>query len=134
MPESGQCLFCQGILHNTWIRTQFERRKNPDLSEEEMKEKYLEDGDTDAPGVGPFTSAAADFAVATLFDLVKPYRSFPPEIRKDFFKIDFVKMEISSHLTDGDPDCQYCYVKHFLLLKESNRLNRPILGKRDEYT
>lgn len=132
MPELGQCLFCQGILQDVWVRTQYERRKNPNLTEEEIKEKYLEDGDTDAPGVGPFTSAIADFAIATLFDLIKPYRWFPPEIRRDLFEIDFVQMEIRSRTTEGDPECPYCRKKCFLLLKESNRLNRPILGKRDE--
>lgn len=133
MPESGQCLFCQGILQNVWIRTQQEKRKNPDITKEELKEKYLEDGETDAPGVGPFTSAAADFAIATLFDLIKPYRWSRPEIRKDYFKIDFVQMEISSHRTEDNPDCPYCGQRDFLLVKERSRLNRPILGKRDEY-
>ncbi len=133
MPESGQCLFCQRVIRDIWIRTQLERRANPDITEEELKEKYLEDGDTDAPGVGPFTNASADFAVATLFDLIKPYRRFPPELRKDLFIVDFVKMEISSHHTAGNSDCQYCHEKCFLLLKETYRLNRPFLGKRDEY-
>jgi molybdopterin-synthase adenylyltransferase len=134
MPESGQCLFCQGVIRDIWIRTQLERRENPNITEEELKEKYLEDGETDAPGVGPFTNASADFAVATLFDLIKPYRRFPLELRKDLFIVDFVKMEIGSHQTNGEPSCQYCCEKHFLLLKEGNRLNRPILGKRNEYT
>lgn len=133
MPESGQCLFCQDVIRDIWIRTQLARRENPDITEEELKEKYLEDGETDAPGVGPFTSASADFAVATLFDLIKSYRRFPPELRKDLFIVDFVKMEISSRQTDGKCDCQYCREKLFLLLKEIHRLNRPFLGKRDEY-
>lgn len=133
MPESGQCLFCQGVIRGIWIRTQLERRANPDVTAAEMKEKYLEDGETDAPGVGPFTSAIADFAVATLFDFLKPYRLFPPEIRKDFFKIDFVQMNISSHQTTGDTACQYCREKTFLFLKERSRLDRPFLGKRNEF-
>lgn len=132
LPESGQCLFCQGVIKDVWIQTQLARRENPNITAEEIKERYLEDGGTEAPGVGPFTSASADFALATLFDLVKPYRRFPLEIRRDMFFIDFVKMDISSHETQGTPDCPYCRMHEFLLLKESFRLNRPFLGKRDE--
>lgn len=134
LPESGQCLFCQAVINETWIQTQLARRENPDITDEELKDRYLEDGETDAPGVGPFTSASADFALATLFDLIKPFRRFPPELRRDMFLIDFVKMEISSHETEGKPDCPYCRQHEFLLLKESYRLNRPFLGKRNEYT
>jgi molybdopterin/thiamine biosynthesis adenylyltransferase len=133
LPEWGQCLFCQGVIKDIWIRTQLARRENPDISDEELKERYLEDGGTDAPGVGPFTSATADFALATLFDLVKLFRRFAPEVRRDMFFVDFVKMAIHSHETVGDPDCPYCRRREFLLLKESCRLNRPFLGKRDEF-
>lgn len=48
--------------------------------------------------------------------------------------VDFVKMNIHSHETVGNPDCPYCRARDFLLLKESCRLNRPFLGKRDEFT
>lgn len=134
LPESGQCLFCQDIIKEIWIQAQLARRDNPDITADELKERYLEDGGTDAPGVGPFTNACADFAVATLFDLVKPFRRFPPEVRRDMFFVDFVKMEIHSHDTVGNPCCPYCRAHEFLLLNESCRLNRPILGKRDEFT
>lgn len=133
LPEAGQCLFCQGVIKDVWIQTQLARRENPDITDEELKERYLEDGNTDAPGVGPFTSASADFALATLFDLVKPFRRFAPEVRRDMYFIDFVKMEINSHQTVGDSDCPYCRAHEFLFLKESCRLNRPSLGKRDEF-
>jgi len=133
LPESGQCLFCQGVIMDVWIQAQLARRENPDITAEELKERYLEDGETDAPGVGPFTSASADFALATLFDLIKPFRRFPPEVRRDMFFVDFVTMEIRSYETVGDPDCPYCHAHEFLLLKESYRLNRPFLGKRDEF-
>jgi hypothetical protein len=133
LPEHGQCLFCQGVIKDIWIQAQLARRENPDITAEELKDRYLEDGGTDAPGVGPFTSASADFAVATLFDLIKPFRRFPPEVRRDMFFVDFVKMEIHSHETVGNPDCSYCRAHEFLLLKESCRLNRPFLGKRDDF-
>ncbi len=56
LPEWGQCLFCQGVIKDIWIRTQLARRENPDISDEELKERYLQDGGTDAPGVEPFTT------------------------------------------------------------------------------
>jgi hypothetical protein len=99
LPEAGQCLFCQDVLRDVWIRTQEARRENPDISDEELKERYLEDGAAAAPGVGPFTNATADFAVGTLFDLIKPFRKFPPELRRDMFFIDFVLMTFRSHET-----------------------------------
>ena len=133
MPEIGQCLYCQGVIKNEWIQTQLARRENPNITNEQLKEKYLEDGGEEAPGVGPFTSATADFALATLFDLIKPFRRYPQELRKDMFQIDFVKMELSSHQTEGDAECPYCKKHEFLLKKESYRLQRPMLGKRDEY-
>lgn len=133
LPESGHCLFCQGVITPIWIRTAYEQRKNPDLSPEEMKERYLENGNDPAPGVGPFTSAAADFLIATLFDLVRPYRRFPLEVRRDLFFVDFIKMEIRSPEQTENPECAYCGTRDFLNMKETNRLGRPSLGKRDEY-
>lgn len=134
LPETGQCLFCQGVIKEVWIRTQLARRVNPDLSAEEVKERYLEDGATDAPGVGPFTGAAADFALATVFDLIKPFRNFPAEIRRDMFFVDFVGMGIHSHETEGSRDCPYCVQHRYLVAEEQSRLNRPYLGRRDEST
>lgn len=134
LPEAGQCLFCQGVIKEVWIRAQHARRDNPAITAEELKGRYLEDGATDAPGVGPFTSATADYALATLFDLIKPFRRFPPEVRRDMFFVDFVKMGIHSHETAKDTECPYCGTHKFLLLKESSRLNRPSLGKRYEFS
>jgi hypothetical protein len=131
LPESGQCLFCQGVIDQRRIQTQYARRANPTISEDELRERYLEAGETDAPGVGPFTSAAADFALATLFDLIKRFRRFPDEMRRDMVILDFVNMELRSNATQGRSDCPYCVTHEFLLLKESYRLDRPILGKRD---
>ncbi|AZZ92412.1 ThiF family adenylyltransferase [Hahella sp. KA22] len=133
LPESGECLFCQGVIHEKWIQTQLLKRENPNLTKEELKERYLEDGGEEAPGVGPFTSATADFALATLFDLIKPYRRRPPELRRDMIQIDFVNMELSSRQTKSNNECPYCRQRKFLLMKETYRLKRPVLGKRDEY-
>jgi len=131
-PEIGQCLYCQGVIRDIWVQTQLARRENPGITREELKERYLEDGGEEAPGVGPFTSTTADYALSTLFDLIKPFRRFPKELRKDMFQVDFVKMELSSHQTKRNPECPYCEKHEFLLMKEEYRLQRPILGKRDD--
>lgn len=131
LPESGECLFCQGIIKDTWIRHQYALRDNPGLTEQDARERYLEHGGEQAPGVGPFTSAVADYGVATLFDLVRPFRKFRPEIRSDFFKIDFVQMELRSSQETNDIDCIYCRQRLYLLKPETYRLNRPTLGKRN---
>lgn len=133
-PEMGQCLYCQDVIRDIWVQTQLALRKKPEMTEEELKESYLEDGGEEAPGIGPFTSATADFALATLFDLIKPFRRYPQELRRDMFQVDFVNMELSSHRTKSNSECPYCEQHAFLLKKESYRLQRPKLGKRNEYT
>ena len=130
-PERGECLFCQDVIRDVWIRHQYALRQQPTLDETEAQERYLERGGEQAPGVGPFTSAVADYGVATLFDIIRPFRKFPPEVREDFFKIDFVRMEIRSSQEKNDMNCPYCKGKLFLLAKEPYRLSRPALGKRD---
>lgn len=130
LPEWGDCLFCQGVISQDSIRTQYAERKNPNLTQEERRERYLTDGGTSAPGVGPFTSAAADYAVATLFDLVKPFRRFPPELRRDMFCIDFVAMNLSSVEREPNHGCPYCGTRVMGSAVEQYRLNRPGLGRR----
>jgi len=129
LPESGECLFCQGVIKDVWIRHQYALRQNPNLAAEEARERYLVGGGEQAPGVGPFTSAIADYGVATLFDLVKPFRKLPGELRNDFFTVDFVKMEFQSRAERNDTACVYCQQKAYLVVQEKYRLNRPILGK-----
>lgn len=129
LPESGECLFCQGVIKDVWIRHQYALRETPNLAEAAARERYLEGGGEQAPGVGPFTSALADYGVATLFDLIRPFRKFPGELRNDLFKIDFVKMEFRSHAEKHDPDCVYCQQRKYLLVAEKYRLGRPSLGK-----
>jgi len=133
LPESGECLFCQGVIKDVWIRRQYAIRQDPDLTEENARERYLEGGGEQAPGVGPFTSAVADYGVATLFDLITHFRKFPPELRRDFFTLDFVRMELRSSQVKNDPDCMYCRQQAYLLKSEEYRLHRPALGKRTRY-
>ncbi len=133
LPEAGECLNCQGIIREAWIRHDYARRSEPNLSEAQAQERYLEGGAEQAPGVGPFTSAVADLGVATLFDLVERFRKFPPELRRDYFTIDFIRMEFRSSQAKNDPECLYCQQHKYLLMQEEYRLNRPALGKRAKY-
>ena len=130
LPEEGECLFCQGILTEQWIRREYALRESPKMDEAQARERYLEGGAEQAPGVGPFTSAIADFGVATLFDLLAPFRKFPEELRWDAFSLDFVKMALQSSCTRNDSSCPYCGSQQFLLMQEKQRLNRPSLGIR----
>lgn len=132
LPEFGECLFCQGVIRQEWIQHQYALRENPDMSREEAREKYLSGSGEEAPGIAPFTGAAADFAVANLFELLRPFRRLPGHIRSDAYSLDFVNMELRSSQQKADAECPYCGQKHFLMIRESSRLNRPGLGKRDE--
>jgi hypothetical protein len=131
LPEEGECLFCQGVIRDVWIRHQYALRQNPDLAPAEARDRYLVGGGEQAPGVGPFTSAVADFGVATAFDLLRPYRKFPGELRHDYFTIDFVKMEFRSVAEKNNMQCAYCRARQYLALNEKFRLNRPMLGRPD---
>ena len=131
LPEAGECLFCQGVLTEQWIRRNYALRENPKMDEAQARERYLEGGAEQAPGVGPFTSAIADFGVATLYDLIAPFRKFPGELRWDAFSLDFVQMALQSTQERNDSSCPYCGNLQFLVMKEKQRLNRPILGTRD---
>lgn len=131
LPEAGECLFCQGVLTEQWIRRDYALRENPNLTEAEARERYLEGGGEQAPGVGPFTSAIADYGVASLYDLLSPFRKFPPELRWDAFSIDFVKMAFQSAAQKENAACPYCGSRELLNVPEKYRLNRPSLGKRN---
>ena len=130
LPETGECLFCQEVLSESQIRREYVLRDNPALSDDEARERYIEGGLEQAPGIGPFTGAVADFGVATLYDLVSPFRRFPGELRWDAFSIDFVKMEFQSSAARNSATCPYCGTRDFLVLPETSRLNRPSLGTR----
>lgn len=128
LPEKGSCLYCQRVITTDWINTQYERRSNPDITEEELKEKYLTGGAEEAPGVGPFTGMAANFGVATLFQLIQPYRHLPSHLLSDNIWVDFVNMEFKSQSPIDDKDCPYCGRRQFLGASEvEGRLGRPSL-------
>ena len=132
LPEEGECLFCQGVLAEAVIRSEYARLQQPDMSPEEERERYLVGGGAVAPGVGPFTSATADFGVATLFDLIAPYRRLSEELRWDLLTVDFVRMAIQSPQMKQNNECAYCgRERAFLPGREIYRLNRPALGSRD---
>jgi hypothetical protein len=133
LPEFGKCLFCQEVITAKWIAFQIALRANPELTEEEAKDRYLENGGETSPGVGPFTSAVSDFGVSTLFDLIRPYRRLNSTLRRDQFLIDFVTMEIRSVEQADDADCVYCGTRDYLLLGSLTRLKRPALGRRNVY-
>jgi len=128
-PEAGDCLHCQGVVSAMGVRRQLALRANPDLTEAELRERYLTGGGEEAPGVGPFTSAVGDYAVATLLDLISGFRRWPPELRRDVFHIDFVLMEIRSPESQADPECSFCGAKTLLLQRSRYRLGRPALGE-----
>jgi molybdopterin-synthase adenylyltransferase len=130
-PECGECLHCQGVISNEGIRRQYALRDDPNLTEDELRERYLTGGGEQAPGVGPFTSAVGDFAVATIFDLLSGFRRFPDTLRKDQFLIDFVLMELRSPETKKIEDCPRCGKRDFLVKADRFRLGRPMFGVRN---
>lgn len=133
LPELGQCLYCQRELREDWIETQRVKRSNPDITKEELKERYLEGGAEEAPGVAPFTGSLANFGVMALFELIVPHRRLPPHLRADNIWIDFTNMEIKSNTPIDDKECPYCRVRKFLSASEKNGyLNRPAMKPRKE--
>lgn len=129
LPESGECLFCQGVLNEDHIRYEEAARENPGMTSYEAAERYLDGGGEQAPGVGPFTGATADFAVATLFDLIRPYRKFSETLRRDYYEIDFVKMAIRSRQPANNSECVFCGKRQFVAKREDYRLCLPALGR-----
>jgi molybdopterin-synthase adenylyltransferase len=134
LPESGACLRCQRVVTEEWLKYEQAIKDKPDLAkldaETLKREYYLVGGGEQAPGVGPFTSATADNAVAVFMDLIRPYRDVSNDLRKDNIWIDFIHMDIHSNEPVDDPGCIYCR-KHALLLKNEGkyRLEIPQLGK-----
>jgi len=134
LPESGACLRCQRVVTDAKLRYEQAIKDNPELanldSDTLKREYYLVGGGEQAPGVGPFTSATADNVVATLMNLIRPFRSISEELRQDNIWIDFIHMTIHSNEPVDDPDCIYCRT-HLLLLKNEGkyRLEMPMLGE-----
>ncbi|MBZ9815744.1 HesA/MoeB/ThiF family protein [Mesorhizobium sp. CA7] len=134
LPEDGKCLRCQKVVTQQKLDYERELRARPELAKldkETLKQEYyLVGGGELAPGVGPFTSASADTAVATLMDLVRPFRKIPGDLLKDNIWYDFVHMVIHSNAHSDDPDCFCCGPEGLKLKRERGyRLDMPALGK-----
>lgn len=134
LPESGSCLRCQRVVTDQKLKYEQAIKDDPSLAKLDPvtleRDYYLIGGGEQAPGVGPFTSATADNAVATFMNLVKPYRVLPPDLQQDNIWIDFVNLSIHSNGTVDNPECIYCRT-HALLLKNEGRyrLEMPRLGE-----
>ncbi len=134
IPDSGACLRCQRVV--TEDKLAFERavRARPDLlrldKETLMREYYLKGGGEAAPGVGPFTSMVADFAVSTLMNLIRGYRKLATDFMADNVWIDFVHLSFYSIDNPSQPDCFCCGESGLLNAPENGyRLGMPALGK-----
>lgn len=133
LPESGACLRCQRVVTEEKLNYERAIEERPELAnldpETLAREYYLVGGGEQAPGVGPFTSATADAAVATLMNLIRPFRKLPPDLRQDNIWHDFVHMSIHSNLPLDDNACIYCRTPQLLFKREVCRLDMPALGK-----
>jgi len=134
LPESGACLKCQKVITEERLRYEQAVKDRPELAKLDAetleKEYYLRGGGVQAPGVGPFTSATADNAVATLMDLIRQFRKLPTDLRRDNIWIDFVHLYIHSNEPVDDSSCIYCRERKVVLKAEGKyRLEMPSLGK-----
>lgn len=134
LPEYGACLRCQGIVTDMKLKYERAIADRPELAELDpeilKREYYLVGGAEQAPGVGPFTSATADAAVATLMDLIKPFRQLSSDLLRDNIWYDFVHLTIHSNAPADDPECIYCRKRTLLIRAEGKyRLEMPALGK-----
>lgn len=134
LPESGACLRCQRVITDKQLEYEQAIKDHPELAKLDpvtlKRDHYLIGGGEQAPGVGPFTSATADNAIATFMNLLRPYRDISSELRQDNIWIDFIHMCIYSNGPINDTECIYCRKK--LLKPESEgkyRLQIPRLGK-----
>lgn len=134
MPERSACLRCQRVVTDDKLKFEDAIRRRPELKdlprERLRREYYLIGGGEEAPGVGPFTSAAADFAVATLMDVLQPYRHLDTDLRRDNVWVDFVHLVIHSNDPLDSGNCFCCGpngIEPGAL--ETYRLGLPILGK-----
>lgn len=129
LPEWGECLYCRKVIDAKAAARQEMLRKNPEITDDELRERYLDGGQEGAPGVGPFTAATADFAVATLYDLLTGFRRPAESLRRQHFEVDFVRMEIRTREAPPDAGCPYCGTREIRVGKSLYRLGRPNLGK-----
>ena len=129
LPEWGECLYCRKVVDAKAAARQEIQRTNSEITDDELRERYLDGGQEGAPGVGPFTAATADFAVATLYDLLTGFRQPPESVRRQHFEVDFVRMEIRTREAPADAGCTYCGTREIRVGKAPYRLGRPNLGE-----
>jgi len=134
LPEAGACLRCQRVVSDRKLEFEQAVKERPDLAKLDPatleRDYYLIGGGEQAPGVGPFTSATADNVVATLMNLIRPFRSISGDLRQDNLWIDFVHMTIHSNTPVDNPECIYCRTGLLLLQEEFKyRLEMPVLGE-----
>lgn len=128
------CFHCEEVYSQQELHAAQFLRDHPNASEQDMAEAYITGGRTAAPGVGPFTSALADFALIHLYDLLQGFRArrLSPEIRRGNYNVDFVSMQTSS-LVAPNHECVFCHTTNGdlprgLLADNRLRLGRPALG------
>ena len=134
LPEFGACLRCQKVITKNKLQYEQAIKDNPELAnidpETLKKEYYLIGGGESAPGIGAFTSATADSAVASLMNLIRPYRKLESDLRQDNMWHDFIHMLIHSNNYPYDRNCFCCGDEGLLLARENGyRLGMPHLGK-----
>lgn len=134
LPEFGACLRCQRVVTEAKLAYERAVRDRPQLADLDpetlRREFYLTGGGESAPGVGPFTSAAADFALASFMNLLRPFRRLTDELRQDNIWTDFIHLSIYSNMPAIDPDCFCCGTPGLLNAPERGyRLGLPSLGK-----
>jgi len=134
LPEYGACLRCQRVITEDLMKFEQAVKERPALANLDPvtleREYYLRGGGERSPGIGPFTSAAADNAVATLMNLIKRFRDLPTDLRQDNIWIDFRHLNIHSNEPLNDPECIHCRTNFLLLKREKKyRLDTPQLGE-----
>jgi molybdopterin/thiamine biosynthesis adenylyltransferase len=134
LPEFGACLRCQRVITEQKLQYEQAIKDKPELAKLDpitlKRDYYLIGGGEQAPGVGPFTSATADNAIATFMNLLRPYRDLSTELRQDNIWIDFIHMNIYSNEPIDDQECIYCRNQSLLMKGEGRyRLAIPRLGK-----
>jgi len=134
LPEFGSCLRCQRVITDQKVQYEQAMKDHPELndldSETLKRDYYLIGGTEQAPGVGPFTSATADLAIASFMDLIRRYRDISPELRQDNIWFDFVHMNLHSNEPIDDPECIYCRTHSLIAKREGKyRMEIPRLGK-----
>lgn len=112
LPEYGSCLHCQNVINDQKISDEQKLKDDPELAKLDpeilKKDYYIVNGNVKSPGIGAFTRATADNAVATLMNLITNFRDLPTDLRQDNIWIDFIHMNIHSNTPIDNQDCIYC--------------------------